>query len=177
MKKGFTLIGLLVTVIIVGILLAVALPQYDRAQERHRANEAWKILQKMQTALEEYNAKHNGDWTEFDDSTEKWKLLNLDLPLTDSNHFNKKVCLKEDKNFTYSLESHDYVRAYRGKFDGTVWKTHDYDLFIDLTGKTWRDSKPGWRLCSVAYGAVSSRGRKICASTGEELENERYLVK
>jgi type IV pilus assembly protein PilA len=60
-QKGFTLIELMITVAIVGILAAVALPAYQNYTIRAQVSEGFQLAGGVQTAVSEYYA-NNGSF-------------------------------------------------------------------------------------------------------------------
>ena len=79
-KQAFTLIELLVVVLIIGILAAVALPQYQKVVEKSKATQALTLLKSVAQAQEAYHMA-NGDYAgTFDE-------LALDIPWTGNTIF------------------------------------------------------------------------------------------
>lgn len=141
--KGFTLIELLVVVLIIGILAAVALPQYTQAVQKARLSDAF-ILGKHFKNAEELYLLANGRYTD------NWEELGVDLPAGSTIGTDGRLYVNQ--TIFSLLENMDRVlaRNYQG-----AWVTLSFKL----------DSSGGKRVC-CAYAEDNYKGDGLCKSLG-----------
>jgi len=97
-RLGFTLVELLVVVLIIGILAAVALPQYGKAVERARASEAFMLLKSVHQAAQAYQMEHGTYPDSFDE-------LAVNIPWTGNTKWGDRSVLKDTRsNDLWSLQ-------------------------------------------------------------------------
>ena len=140
-KKGFTLLELLVVVLIIGILAAIALPQYKRAVEKAHAMEAVQTVKTVSDALHRYYLIHN----KFPDEQANWgwtKELDIDMPKI-SSHF---------KYFRGSI----YISMYKG--DDQLNHLYMISKVIDLDHPWYKRGL----TCNVGIGYENSFYAEIC---------------
>ena len=100
MKQAFTLVELLVVVLIIGVLTAVALPQYEKAVEKSRAAEPMTLLSALGKAQEVYYMANGSYATKFSD---------LDVQIPDSYQPSDKCSLFMSGFVTDCVASQDWA--------------------------------------------------------------------
>lgn len=146
-NKGFTLIELLVVVLIIGILAAIALPQYLKAVAKSRASEALMLTKNIRDAQDRYALANNGSYA--DDFSK--------LDITINGCGSGTSC--ETSTYTYTISGTTTAA-------GQVVANGKDDRSPDITYK-YADSKPTCADGTGTTGLCSSLGLGTTTTTTE----------
>lgn len=154
-KKGFTLIELLVVVLIIGILAAIAVPQYQKAVLKANLHRGVSMVESLYQAQQAYYLANGHFATNIDD---------LDISISKDDSYTKK----QNKGESYYTCSYGRI-GLRDSFSNVQFLTKQIAYLHYLTDFNGSDleRKAGEVWCF----AKNDTAKKVCENMGGVFGN------
>ena len=159
--RGFTLIELLVVVLIIGILSAVALPQYRKAVARARGAEAIAMIRSVIPAIEEYMMANNA----FPPS---WDVLSISGTEFSKYSVNNDTLIAGNYRYILVQGRLDVDPIANGKPGPKfIWQS-PYTTFA-------KDELPQRSILCYYFSSDDEFGESICKTYGSTVLRDRFI--
>ena len=162
-NKAFTLIELLVVVLIIGILAAIALPQYQVAVEKSRAARILPLLRSLNDARTSYYLANGELPCHIED-------LDISFPYESKTETGARYSCTE-KDYKYEFSDGSYI-SLGSVADLIFYSSANAEYHIDVyrEKQTW-DTQTGNIVC-VANITISPLGERLCKSLGTYIYDD-----
>ena len=180
-KKGFTLLELLVVVVIIGILAAIALPQYQLAVDKAEFAKYQSMVSSLRDAYDDYVLANNKGTKHFEDLS--FTLPSTFQDYTSSYYFDCKAdsnmyCCMRD--YFYEEGNSWYASIFCGKKDeenSIIYNEYLYSTKGNSLREKYCLAKKENKRANKVCNAIGSDKEKVNFANPSEIRPEYYRYK